>query len=286
MNSPVQQTAEFFLAPDSHVEMAALSDVGLVRQHNEDSFLLADVESGEVATDNGAPGIHVHARPALIIVADGVGGAASGEIASSMATKIAFEHISKTWRDGGLKGTVAVADTLRKAVEAANGAIFSHAKQNTSHRGMGTTATIVLIVGEQAYLAQVGDSRAYIVRDGTARQVTKDQSLVQRLIDAGRMTAEQAARSEHRNIILQALGPDESIEPELTRERLRSRDFLLVCSDGLSNQVTDEEMATACEKNSSLDRICSTLIERAKETGAPDNVTVVAAKYWRDRDKT
>jgi protein phosphatase len=149
---------------------------------------------------------------------------------------------------------------------------------------MATTATVALVVGDQAYFAQVGDSRAYVVRDGHTRQLTKDQSLVQRLIDAGRLTPEEAARSEHRNIILQALGPEESIVPELTRDRLRTGDVLVVCSDGLSNQVEPDRIAAMVTDERDVRKLCEKLVARASETGAPDNVTVIAGRFWRTRD--
>ena len=113
---------------------------------------------------------------------------------------------------------------------------------------MGTTATLALTVNGMIYFAQVGDSRAYIIRDGVAKQMTKDQSLVQRMVDAGKMTQEQAEKSEHRNIILQALGPEEAVVPELTRDRMIDDDIVLLCSDGLSNQVTSAEIVKAARQ--------------------------------------
>ena len=144
---------------------------------------------------------------------------------------------------------------------------------------MGTTATIALVVGGMVYFAQVGDSRAYIVRGGSARQMTKDQSLVQRMVDAGKLTPEQAERSEHRNIILQALGPELTIVPEFTRDRLMHGDVIVLCSDGLSNQMSASEIAAAVSAHNDLEELCVALIERALETGAPDNVTVVVGRY-------
>jgi protein phosphatase len=144
---------------------------------------------------------------------------------------------------------------------------------------MGTTATIALVVGGMIYFAQVGDSRAYIIRPNGARQMTKDQSLVQRMVDAGKLTQEQAERSEHRNIILQALGPEPTITPEFTRDRLMHDDVIILCSDGLSNQVSAGEIATIVSEKVGLEAICDALIDRAIETGAPDNVTVVAGRY-------
>ena len=213
------------------------------------------------------------------MVADGVGGAASGEIASSLATQVVFEKLREKSSRGALKGAVIIADSLQQAVVAANAAIHDHSKAERVHHGMGTTATVGLVVSGMVYFAQVGDSRAYIIRGGVAHQMTKDQSLVQRMVDAGKLTPEQAERSEHRNIILQALGPEKSIVPEFTRDRLMNDDVLVLCSDGLSNQMNAQEIAEMAKKNEDLEGLCEALVSRALETGAPDNVTVVVGRY-------
>jgi protein phosphatase len=116
--------------------------------------------------------------------------------------------------------------------------------------------------------------------------MTKDQSLVQRMVDAGKMTQEQAEKSEHRNIILQALGPEEAVVPELTRDRLIDEDIVLLCSDGLSNQVTSAEIVKAASETQDIEAICAVLIQRALDTGAPDNVTVVAARFISDKTES
>jgi len=283
MKSVEPFTAEFPALPDGTLEATGRTDTGLVREHNEDSFLLGDLVSGKFVNENHAGPLRAQALPVVLMVADGVGGAASGEIASSMATKIAYEYLRERWHRGGLRGTVIVADALQQALFAANKAIHAHARNDRSHHGMGTTSTLALSVKGMIYFAQVGDSRAYIVRGGLATQMTKDQSLVQRMVDAGKMTREQAEKSEHRNIILQALGPEESVVPELTRDRLQDGDVVILCSDGLSNQVSSAEIARMTSDNTDLDALCEALVERALETGAPDNVTVVAARFIADK---
>ena len=272
-------TAEFPALPEGTIEIAGKTDVGLVREHNEDSFLIGNLSVGDAYTENDLGVLRAEAVPALLMVADGVGGAASGEIASSLATQVVFDKLRERATQGALKGAIVIADSLQQAVIAANQAIHDHSKQNRNHHGMGTTATVGLVVGGMVYFAQVGDSRAYLIREGVARQMTKDQSLVQRMVDAGKLTPEQAERSEHRNIILQALGPEKAIVPELTRDRLMNNDLLVLCSDGLSNQMTAQEIAAMAAKNMDLEGLCEALVHRALETGAPDNVTVVAGRY-------
>ena len=272
-------TAEFPALPEGTLQIAGRSDVGLIREHNEDSFLFGNLATGDLFTENDAGVLNNDAVPSLLMVADGVGGAASGEIASSLATQVAFDSLRERWERGALKGAVIIADSLQQAVLSANQAIHAESHANRSHHGMGTTATLALVVGGMVYFAQVGDSRAYIVRGGAAQQMTKDQSLVQRMVDAGKLTLEQAERSEHRNIILQALGPEVNVVPEFTRDRLQHNDVIVLCSDGLSNQMTAQEIAAAVSKHDDLEALCDALIERALETGAPDNVTVVVARY-------
>jgi protein phosphatase len=144
---------------------------------------------------------------------------------------------------------------------------------------MGTTATIAGLLGDTLYLAQVGDSRAYLVRNGVARQITKDQSLMQKLIEAGEITEAEAEHSERRNIILQALGPEPSIKIDLTHQQVRRGDLLVLCSDGLSGQVSKEEIARVVSGTSDLTAACKALIDRANASGGPDNITVIVARF-------
>lgn len=272
-------TAEFPALPAGTIEIAGRSDVGLIRERNEDSFLFGNLATGETIRENDGGSMRVEAVPALMMVADGVGGAVSGEVASDLAAEVSFRHLRERRERGALKGAVIIADSLKHAVVEANASIHARAKADPLHRGMGTTATLALVVHGMIYFAQVGDSRAYIIRDAVARQMTKDQSLVQRMVDAGKLTPEQAEKSEHRNIILQALGPEESIVPEFTREKLQHGDIILLCSDGLSNQMTSSEIAAMSALHEDLEALCAGLIDLAIKTGAPDNVTVVVGRY-------
>ena len=164
-------------------------------------------------------------------------------------------------------------------MERANDRIHIYSREHPDVRGMGTTATVAGVLDGCLYLAQVGDSRAYLVRQGVAVQLTKDQSLMQRLVDAGELTEEEAEHSERRNIILQALGPDAKIRVDLTFQPLHRGDVLVICSDGLSGQVKREEIPPLLQANPDLDKVCSQLIGLANERGGPDNITVVAARF-------
>lgn len=144
---------------------------------------------------------------------------------------------------------------------------------------MGTTATIAGLLADTLFLAQVGDSRGYLVRNGVAKQITKDQSLMQKLIEAGELTEEEAAQSERRNIILQALGPEPAIKVDLTHQRLRRGDTLVLCSDGLSGQVAKDDIARVVAEEKDLVQACRRLIDMANNAGGPDNITVIIARF-------
>ena len=266
-------------------EIFGITNVGLIRHDNQDAFLIANLETGDIATMSAPSLVSVHTAPFILIVADGVGGAASGALASSIATETVLSELHRWWHKVPKRTPESVEAALRRGIDAANRAIYQTASTAPEHHGMGTTATLALVLDGEAYIAQVGDSRAYLVRKGAAKQLTKDQSFVQRLIDAGRMTAKEAAQSEHRNIILQALGPEEKVVTDFYRVKLENDDYLVLCSDGLSNQVPPEEIARITRGIGQPQEICAALVEEALHTGAPDNVTVVTARL-RTTDST
>jgi PPM family protein phosphatase len=260
----------------------ALSDVGRTREHNEDTFLVADLESGApLDFETGYHEITADAHGLLFLVADGMGGAASGELASSMAGSLVLEYLRSGWSTAAPTPD-RFAEALRDATVAANERIHRHAREHPEHRGMGTTATIAGLLGDCVYVVQVGDSRAYLVRDGQARMLTKDQSLMQRLVEAGELTPEEAEVSDRRNIILQALGPEAHVTVDLTHQQLRQGDTLILCSDGLSGLVKTEEIAHHATSERDVRLLCSALVERANARGGPDNITVVAVRLEGD----
>jgi protein phosphatase len=213
------------------------------------------------------------------MVADGLGGAAAGEIASELAVNTVYDELRERWVKAGGRSADDFASAIKGATEAANGRIYSYALEHPESRGLGTTATLAGLLGDTLYLAQVGDSRAYLVRDGVARQITRDQSLMQRLVDAGELTQDEADRSERRNIILQALGPEPSVKIDLTHQRLSRGDVLVLCTDGLSGLVRTEEIAEVITQIPDLADACRELVDRANEQGGTDNITVIAARF-------
>ena len=261
------------------VNVFGKTDVGRTREHNEDSFVVADLSTGnatlqpEVRRHNAGP------RGSLFMVADGMGGAAAGEIASAMATAEVLKEMQRMWVEGVDRSPSAFARALKHSAKAANTRINTYAVAHPENRGMGTTATIAGLLQDTLYLAQIGDSRAYLVRDGVGIQITKDQSLMQKLVEAGELTEEEAEHSERRNIILQALGPEASIKVDLTHQPLRRGDTLVLCSDGLSTQINRDRIAEIVSGETDLTQTCKKLIDAANEAGGPDNITVIVARF-------
>jgi serine/threonine protein phosphatase PrpC len=264
------------------VEVFGRTDVGKTRDHNEDSFLVADLTRRIASLQPEVREHEIGARGTLFVVADGMGGAAAGEIASELAVDTIRVHMTTEWANDLEVSEQRFAFRLKEAVETANARIHEYAKSHPEHRGMGTTTTAAGAFGDALYLTQIGDSRAYLVRAGKIAQITKDQSLMQRLVDAGELTEEEAAVSERRNIILQALGPDPHVKVDLTRQDLRKGDVLLICSDGLSGLVPKDDMLKIVVSQPDLVSVCKELIDLANTRGGPDNITVIVARFSGD----
>lgn len=266
-------------APRVVVHVFGRTDVGRTREHNEDAFVVSDL-TADVATLTPEVRTHeVGERGTLFMVADGMGGAAAGELASQMAIDVVLSELQARWRTAATTDAEAFAAALRAAGESANAHIHEYALKHPENRGMGSTATIAGLLGDTLYLAQVGDSRGYLVRDGRCHQITRDQSLVQRLVEAGEITPEEAEQSDRRNIILQALGPEAAVKIDLTHQQVKRGDVLILCSDGLSGQVRADEIATVVTEEPDLVAVCKRLIDMANEAGGPDNITVIAARF-------
>jgi serine/threonine protein phosphatase PrpC len=265
--------------PDIKITAFGTTDVGLIREHNEDNLLIADVSTA-VRKGNVTEPVSIPLGPkgALFLVCDGMGGAAAGEVASQMAVEV----IAGTLEEAAPMTRDPFARRLRHAIEEANDRIFSQSRDNQNERGMGTTCTAVGLVDGTMVIGQIGDSRCYVMRGGRLAQVTKDQSLAWQLMEAGAMTAEEAKGFEHANIILQALGVQERVEVVMSQVELRRGDLVLVSSDGLHGPVSDEEILQVLQEERDLKRACDRLIARALEREGPDNVTVVVARFDGD----
>jgi PPM family protein phosphatase len=264
------------------VSVFGKTDLGRTRQHNEDTFLVADLSSGQASLQPEVRDHEIGSRGSLFMVADGMGGAAAGELASAMATDLIHQHMATAWASDETATPARFAYRMKEAVELANGRLYTYAREHPEVRGMGTTVTAAGIFGSDLYLTQIGDSRAYLVRGTEAIQLTKDQSLMQRLVDAGELTEDEAEQSERRNIILQALGPDPRVKVDLTHQSIRRGDVLILCSDGLSGLVRREEFASLARQHREPAALCNALIDLANARGGPDNITVVTARFEGD----
>ncbi len=260
------------------LSLYARTDVGRARTHNEDTFLVADLTTRRSVL---APEVREHQvgdKGSLLVVADGMGGAAAGELASAMATKIIYAQMLATWIEGRRSDFRSLMVFLQQSIEAANHEIHQQSLSEPSLSGMGTTLTAAAILGDKVGFAQIGDSRAYLVRQGQVEQVTRDQSLTRRLIDEGRLTEAEAEASPGRNIILQALGPRPSVEVAVSERTARRGDVLVLCSDGLSGVVSPDEILEIVSRDHDPAVSCEGLVELANSRGGPDNITVIVAR--------
>jgi len=274
------------------IELHAKSDVGRVRRGNEDNFLLLDLSSGNTWT--GSEGseppenlrrIEMLDKGAVLVVSDGMGGALAGDVASRMAVETVREMLIGSAEDGasGCGDDAPLVECLRNATVYANLAIHHKSQEDTRCSGMGATFTGAAIKGDMLDLVQVGDSRAYLIRGSQIKLATKDQSLVQQLVDVGQISEQEAETHMFRNVILQALGAQNELSPVSGRIRLKRGDILLLCSDGLSGKLRAEDMSAIIEEaNGDLAAACSALVAEANNRGGEDNITVVLARFTGD----
>src|SRR6516165_4496987 len=234
------------------IQAAGMTDIGLVRKNNEDNF-------------------GYDLRHGIFVVSDGMGGQQAGELASKIAVDTVLGYYRErpdTTSDGvpRFQGVSQRAAGLGAAIQLANQAIHDAGARDTSVAGMGSTIVAVVVEGNQFSIANVGDSRIYLIRKDNVAQLTQDHSLVMEQVRRGLMTLEEAQHSKMQNVIVRALGTEEIVEPDLADHEFSSNDALLLCSDGLSRYVKEERMAEVAQMES-LDEACSALIDAAKKGG-------------------
>lgn len=252
------------------LSVAARTSIGRVRTRNEDAFLVADVAKGPTRLEENAAHLKVGAKGALLAVSDGMGGHKAGDVASSLTLESLYRALAQ-------ESAEPATDTrLTRAAEAANEEVYV-AGRRPSLAKMGATLTAILLEGEVAYVAEVGDSRAYVIRDGIAHRLTTDQSLAEIARSAGALTPAEVARSPLRNVLAQAIGQTPDVSVALSALDLRLRDCLVLASDGLTGKVADEEIAREIVSSPSLSTACQNLVRLANERGGEDNITVLLA---------
>ena len=244
--------------------VSSRTDVGLLRQYNEDSLYVCSIDDD------------ISSKGLLLGVADGMGGHNGGDVASQMAVKTVGEYYSS---EDDVSDSTSIQEVMIRLVQKANSSIYSVSTEDCNLSGMGTTLTSVCVRGEEAFLAHVGDSRAYLFRDGVLTQLTDDHSLVAQAVREGILTPEQAARHPQRNIITRALGTKDNVEVDSLVINIQKDDILLLASDGLHGFVTDEQITELMGKSREcLDDMTDDLVRAALEKGGPDNVTAVLVK--------
>lgn len=273
-------------APPVTVEVGARSDPGRVRPNNEDHFIVARLgRSLQVVATNLSEG-RVPARfeetSYAFAVADGMGGEAGGEVASDLALTIGASLTLSAHRwhlrldDGEAQRLV---ERVREYFQKIDQALYKHSLRTPGLQGMGTTLTVVYTVGLEAFVFHVGDSRAYLWRDGALRQLTRDQTMAQVLADAGSLTPEEAASHRLRHVLTQAMGTREETKAEVSSLRLAPGDRLLLCSDGLTDMVRDIDVGAVLASGLDADATCGALVDAALAKGGRDNITVIVASF-------
>src|SRR5260370_12507051 len=240
------------------IQAAGSTDIGLVRKNNEGN-LGYDLSHG------------------IFVVCDGMGGQQAGELASKIAVDTVLDHFRQDHSTApvggaGFEGVSSRAVSLATAIQLANQAIHESGARDPNHAGMGSTIVAVAVDGNLFSIANVGDSRIYLIRKNEVAQLTQDHSLVMEQVRRGLMTLEEAENSKMQNVIVRALGTDDTVEPDLAHHEFSPEDMLLLCSDGLSRYVKEDRIAEAVNQES-LDKACSDLIEAAKAGGSDDNIT-------------
>ncbi len=272
--------------PRVMVDFAAVSHPGKVRENNEDSFLLAKLaKSMRICQTNLKEDWATRFSDEegyLMVVADGMGGAAAGETASRMAVRTieSFSLNVVKWflhLDGEQAELIA---ELQDAFRRADASVIERARIDPSTHGMGTTLTMGFSVGRDLFIVHAGDSRAYLFHRGEMRQVTDDHTLVNILVKGGQISAEDAKHHKRRNVVTNVIGgPNQGVHVEVHKVEVEDGDVLMLCSDGLTEPVNDAAIARILAQNADPDMACRRLLDLAMQGGAPDNVTVVVARY-------
>lgn len=259
------------------ISVFAQTDVGKFRKGNEDSFLVGNVTSEHLDSLSEIKNFNFKEKNSLLMVSDGMGGPAAGEVASLLAVNMVLKEMnSKTNVNFNESEFVQMIDGF---LQKANSAILEKVAGHPDMQGMGTTATLSGVLNSKLFTGQVGDSRAYLLRNNTITQVTKDQSYVNQLVESGMITEEEAENHPKKNIILQALGTRPSLKVAITSLKLCQNDYLILCSDGLSGVVTEEEIKTVVKTSSGPASASKNLIDLANNKGGPDNITVIIAHF-------
>ncbi|NTW84587.1 MAG: serine/threonine-protein phosphatase [Holophagaceae bacterium] len=259
------------------IDYAAITHPGKVRKNNEDAYLLSALDGDEPILNGPIRPLSVAEPGLLVAVADGMGGAAAGEVASHEGLAAVSLFLFGHWGQLGAaaRQELLLVQALRTAVTQASAAVLRYSDDDRTVRGMGSTLTAAVLWNGCAYLAQIGDSRAYLVREGQLHQLTEDQTLVNDLVAQGTLTLEQARVHPQRNMITQALGSPQALRVAVARLPLRRGDQLLFCSDGLHGEVPNHQLRELLSRGDPPQQALELLVEAALDSGGRDNITGV-----------
>ncbi len=248
------------------IEIFGLTDIGLVRDHNEDA----------IGNDNDL---------GLVVLADGMGGHRGGEVASAITVSTVLETLGSRLKTLGpgdsdeYNGHSVHGMAVHDAITTANTRVFNASKENSQYRGMGTTVAVLLFNNNRFIVAHVGDSRVYRYRNGELQQITHDHSLMQELIDRGFYSQEQAEQSLNRNLVTRAIGIEESVDIDVIEDGVETGDIFLLCSDGVTDMVEDDAIRTVITNNNDdLEAIATELVRLSNEAGGKDNISAILAR--------
>ena len=262
-----------------HVSLFGMSDVGRVRKNNEDNFVVCNLTTGEVGL---SPALREHTEGSygsLFMVADGMGGEASGEVASQLAAVTVPKRLYDNLKSLGSVSEANFVILLREAIEYANQIIFQKAQSNPAYRGMGTTTTAAALFGTYLFVGQVGDSRAYLIRNQQMEQLTRDQTFFNYLKDIGAELPADPEKDSRKSILTQAVGSSETLDVKVTYTKVLQGDRILLCSDGLYNMVPAPDLQEIASRANGLADKCKALIEKANVNGGTDNITIIMAEF-------
>lgn len=238
----------------------ASTDIGLVRKINQDSYYISEEND----------------TYKLCILADGMGGYTGGEVASRLACITTAEYIKQNFKEDKQYLKEELIELIKMAMENANNAVYEKSMEKEELEQMGTTLEVCLIYNNRLYIGHIGDSRIYRIRQGIMRKITVDHSYVQKLVKDGTITKEEALNHPKKNLLMKALGCEEKIEPDITVKGFNEKDVILICSDGLTNMIAEQEIYNIISKD--VGNAAQNLIKKAKELGGYDNITVIIIK--------
>lgn len=262
-----------------HVILFGMSDMGRVRKNNEDNFVVCNLTTGEVGLP---PSLQEHESGplgTLFMVADGMGGEASGEVASQLAAVTVPKRLYDNLKSLGTVSEANFVILLREAIEYANQIIYQKALANSVYHGMGTTTTAAALFGQHLFVGQVGDSRCYLIRNKRITQLTRDQTFLNYLQDIGAEMPADPETDSRKSILTQAVGSSETLDVKVTYIRVNQGDRILICCDGLYNMVPEADLLEICGRGAALSENCKALIEKANANGGADNITMILAEF-------